>query len=544
MATQRDRAKVLKEFKKTSERLVALLNSSPKEAIVEARALPPKTLWRNLRAMVLVDGGLAASDHGAVEEGAKIYADTYRESQHPSAAYNLANAIATLSRFEKYDGVAWYLRTAAQRRDCRALLASVGDALREPEPAQASRALTNLGNALDVAHRWVEAYEAYRRALEIFPSNGVASGCAARVLLRIASLDLFGHKPHMVLIARRLAHHAQRNKKTVEAFAGSSAVETFAKLPSESGDLGVLPRGATPYEDFVATNRLALSPIVEGLGHDREHWDDAHLDGVHEPVSAGASVPPLFAMFNVLKADYLVARQLLFEGLSLDEFASDTGLYFDTLDYASYGRKASLLTLAQRAALDLLDKIAVALNDYLALGLDAERVHFHSLWRTPKSKALTWNAILEKELAAPNHALLALWEIAVDLSGEPLDGSVHKGFLHRERSARNASTHRFVVLHDFGDLGLDRPRPTPAIEHHQMGEFERSALRTVQLVRAALLYFVQVVTYRERRTADASIKAAPMHLIPHHEIRAPQATERGPKVRRGRQSRKSSADDI
>ncbi len=533
-ASNREEAR--RQFKETSERLVNLLNSSPRDAIVEARQLPDNPQWRTLRGMLLVDGGAAVSDGEAVEEGSRIFATAYATEPHPGTAYNLANAFSALAQFDEYDGVAWYLRTSAQRRDSRALLALAAEGHRESAPMQASRALTNLGNALDLAHRWIEAYEVYRTALEIFPSNGVASGCAAQVLLRVAELELVGHEPHMVSIAQRLAHHAQHHEEVVESFAGPTAVASFATLPSKPGDLHSLPIGGTPYEAFVAANRLALSPVVEGLGHHDLRWDDAHVHGISEPLSAGSSVPPVFTMFNVLKADYLVARQLLFESVSIDEFDQDTGLYFDTLDYATYGRKASLLTLAQRTALDLLDRIAVALNDYLGLGWDAERVHFHSVWRDPKSKTPKWHPAVERELNADNPALIALWEIAVDLSGEPLEGATQKGFLHPHRSARNASTHRFVVLHDFGDLGLDRPRPTPAVEHHKIEEFESSALRTFKLVRAALLYFLEAVAFRERQLRDTSKKALSMLLVPHHQIRAPL---KKPKRSKGR--RKGSA---
>ncbi len=518
--TERRRSDAKALFEKESRKLVALLDDAPAEAIAEARSLPDEPLWRNLRGMVLVDGGRAASDQSAVAEGAKLFADAYARDQHPGTAYNLANAFSALARFDAYDGPAWYLRTAAQRSDSRALFATAAEGLRDRDPLLASRALTNLGNALDVSHRWIEAYEAYRSALDIFPNNGVASGCAAQVLFRIASLELVGHEPHMLFLARRLAHHAQENADTVRSLAGPAVVAEFATLPSEPGAYNAAPPCTSAYEEWVSNNRLALTAAVEGLGHDEERWDDAHIHGVSEPVSSGASVPPIFAMFNVLKADYLVARELLFESISLDGASTETGLYFDTLDYATYGRKASLLTLAQRAALDLLDKLAVALNDYLVLGWSAERVHFHTVWRGPKAKGAQWNSAIESELNATNPPLVALLEIAVDLSGEPLDGATHKGFLHSQRSARNAATHRFVVLHDFGDFGLDRPRPTPAIEHHKIEEFERSALRTFQLVRAALLYFVEVVAFRERRLHDASSLSVPMLLVPHHEIRA------------------------
>jgi hypothetical protein len=308
----------------------------------------------------------------------------------------------------------------------------------------------------------------------------------------------------------------------------------FAKPPSSEGELLKPPTSSSEYSRFVAENRLVLSPIVEGLGDDGHRWDDAHIDGLSEPIGSSSGVPPVFAMFNVLKADYLVARQMLFESVSMEETVSDTGVYFDTLDYALYGRKTSLLALARRAALDLLDKIAVALNEYLGLGIDVDDVYFRTFWYEPKTTPVRWRTGLSAEVAAGNTALVALSEIAADLSADVSNGETQKGFLHEHRKARNTSTHRFLVLHDFALHGF---RPSPSIEHRDLAEFERASIETLRLVRAALLYFLEVISRRERRSPRNGRFAIPMLLVPHHKIRGqrkPRAAtprKRGPSRR-------------
>ncbi len=146
-------------------------------------------------------------------------------------------------------------------------------------------------------------------------------------------------------------------------------------------------------------------------------------------------MPAIFAMFNVMKADYLVARELLFQGFQdLDGGgapASDSGLYFDTLDYALYGVTPSRLVLAQRAALDLLDKIAVALNEHLSVGLKAKKVNFLEFWRA-KPNEPTWRPALAEAIRGGNNALIALSEIAADLTDGSQDGSL-PGLLHAEK---------------------------------------------------------------------------------------------------------------
>src|SRR3569833_1963667 len=134
------------------------------------------------------------------------------------------------------------------------------------KPDIASQAYTNLGNALSHASRWVEAHEMYQRALAVLPTNGVASGCAARGLLRIAAQHLLLHEEHARSVAARLAYHAQQHAEVVKQFAGPLVVTEFEKLTSTPGELLEAPTSSSEYARFVAANSLVLSPVVEGFG--------------------------------------------------------------------------------------------------------------------------------------------------------------------------------------------------------------------------------------------------------------------------------------
>jgi hypothetical protein len=105
-----------------------------------------------------------------------------------------------------------------------------------------------------------------------------------------------------------------------------------------------------------------LSPTIEGLNPSLKRWDSLVIQSFTEPVGEDCGIPPLFAMFNALKSDFLLARFLAYQSLS-DEIP-DSGFYSDTLDYAVYGVQSAMLTLAQRACMDILDKIATATNEY------------------------------------------------------------------------------------------------------------------------------------------------------------------------------------
>jgi hypothetical protein len=465
--------------------------------------------------------GLSTGDSAAVNDAVTIFSELHvRAPEEGSLTYNLANAIANRAQLDQPEGPDWYLRTGGARRRARALFGEAAKSLRGVDAQTASQATTNLGNSLDSAYRWVEAYECYQEALEMFPENGVASGCAAQVLFRVGSSGPLGHRPHLLDVAGRLAHHSKGHQNIVAGIAGSAAVAAFERLASRPGGLAnaSLDADATEYERFVAAHRLLLSPVLEGMGHDRRRWDDAHIESVTESVGAGATTPPIFAMFNVMKGDYVVARELLFKGIQglerVGAAPGDTGLYFDTLDYAIYGLTPSWLVLAQRTVLDLLDKIAVALNDFLGVGLKPRKVNFHEFWREKPNES-TWRPKLAEAIRGGNHALIALSEIAADLTDGSQEGA-SPGLLHAEKKARHAGTHRFVVLHD---LPIGDSRPSEAIEHVQVAEFERTVVRTLRLARAALLHFLEAIGCSERAQSGDDRLAGEMLVYPHHYIR-------------------------
>jgi hypothetical protein len=194
----------------------------------------------------------------------------------------------------------------------------------------------------------------------------------------------------------------------------------------------------------------------------------------------------------------------------------ETGAYTDTLDYARYGIKQSLLVLAQKAAVDVLDKVAAAANVYLKLGGNPQAVYFGTCWHTRDeaekgrlATPLKWLKTVEDEVMAGNVALIALTELAHDY---------YDGYLRSKKHARNAGTHRFVVLHDVWVDG--RATSSKILDRHNEDEFEQIAIESLQVARAALFYFQEVVSARERRLSrSGNGLVAPLVLPPHHYIR-------------------------
>lgn len=463
-----DAKEIERRFHERHATLRALIDQDPQAAIQAAHALIPDGVLdaRNinaLRAGILIDAGIDGNDVQAVDEGvASLQRLLDSDPDRGDLQYCLANGLAGKADLVSYSGPAWYCETADLRRKARYLyrFAGAGDA----GSFIASQALTNLGNALIKAYRFVEAYDYYLSALQKDPSNGVALTGAAKILLRLVNEGM-GDQDVLLGVAARHLKKARENPNRIRDLAGKRAYKQLSKLMEAEIVGGALPdlSLATDYQQFVAKHRLALAPTIEGLDLTMSRWDSLRIESITEHINTEHGVPPIFAMFNVLKSEYLVARFLSY--LALEGELIDSGKYSDTLDYASYGIRSSVLTLSQRSCMDVLDKTAVAASEYLGLPGNPNSIDFLTRWfvMPKKGESLSWQSEVQNEIALGNTALIALAEVSYDI---PVGG-----FLQKKRSIRNTSTHRFTVVHD---LDTKPSRKCQYVDHYDRAAFEGS----------------------------------------------------------------------
>ncbi|WP_205744404.1 LA2681 family HEPN domain-containing protein [Dyella sp. M7H15-1] len=308
-----------------------------------------------------------------------------------------------------------------------------------------------------------------------------------------------------------LAKIAHRHQDRVIQYAGTQAAEQIAAFASELED--PLPRSphTDPFIEWVEHERLTLAPAVELIDATLGKLDWLMLPGIRErEAGAIAMPPPVFAMFNVLKSDFILARDLAWR--ALDESAwPATGRFGDTLDYATYGPDASALILAHRTALDLLDKIAVTANHYFELGQPPNKIYFGKLWRRDLDKVTGVRPLaekVEKTIRGGVSALYGLVELAEDY-----DSSA--GILRSQKDLRNAGTHRFVVLHDFGDPA--HSRQAPEIERHQRELFMQEALRALRVARSAIQMLALSISQHEQVLARRTTGIVGSLVVPDHD---------------------------
>ncbi|MCH7716976.1 MAG: hypothetical protein IH876_12660 [Gemmatimonadetes bacterium] len=347
-------------------------------------------------------------------------------------------------------------------------------------------------------------------AVQCDPGNSIASSGAAKLLLYLADRRV-GRPAVLRGLAQRYMRLGRETLDTARAHSGrraDQAVESVQPVEAPEWELDLDSLG--DYEQFVARHRLVLSPTVEGLDPGLKRWDALRVDSIREPIDAPHGVPPIFAMFNLLKADFLAARWLAYR--AIEDPPTESASYGDTLDYAVYGVSGSLLTLAHRSAIDLLDRVAVAASEYFRLPGESRHVYFWNRWHVLDGRRLKqsveWQPEVRVEIEAGNLAVAALGELAEDIA--------EGGFLNPQRTLRHVSTHRFAVLHD---MGTEPSRTSPHAEHFDLLDFERRTLDALKIARAAILYLTEAIALCEGRLAADGGPVGTLIVPPHHYVR-------------------------
>lgn len=492
----------------TAEKLQRLIDDDPIKAINEALQLSGNTETELMKAAILVDAGELVKDYDTVLKGVQIFRNTITTYQNNSTLkYNLANGLRALAISIEHKGLTWYQETEDLRLEAR-LYFYLAATTPNTSPNIKSQSFTNLGNILWSSYRWVEAYDLYTLALTEDPRNGVASSGALK-MLKYALQQELGDYALLVAEIEYLATHVKQNLETIYVYAGGYGLKGIVDEVKEirSGNKKQPDEKGKEYESFVVSNNLTLSPTIHSHEHDSKYWDNVNILSVGVDLSGNSSVPEVFAMINILKSDYLLSRQLFFD--ASNRLFKETGTYNDTLNHACYGVNESALALAQRSALDILDKIAVATLSYLDIG-GAKRTSFKEAWfkeSKRKDNVKDFKHKILQEIERGNTALLALTEVARDLSSKA-------GYLFNKQAYRNSSTHRFTVLHDLSETP---PSATGCLEHFDYDIFMMESLRTLKLARSSVIYFVQMVLLRERCLEEQENGIVMPLTVPSHK---------------------------
>ena len=365
--------------------------------------------------------------------------------------------------------------------------------------------LVNYGNSLNELGRVLEALDLYEEALERDPQHPMAWGRLGDTLFDFAQ---FVRAPQLVKEAVNAFRETLKDNRLdsygyghVRAVTKRDLAKAQAQLRAVESDRGQHQKPSVPspyHEEFVTfctQRRLFLNLSLRRLPSPHPYEDKFDFSVV-TPISDQERFPRLVRTLNELVERFAIARLLLFEAHQPPcdtAFYETITRYIDLNDASVYGIRAAKLKLAYESAFNVLDKLALFLNDYLELGLNKKHVNFSTVW---SEKSGTPNAVLRQSLLdRQNPFLFALYDLSCDF-GKNARGE--EGEWSHYKETRNLLTHRYLVLHAFEwDWQIvDGP------EHHREWESMVNATESLlYLTRNALIYGLLAVQLEEARAA-------------------------------------------
>jgi len=367
--------------------------------------------------------------------------------------------------------------------------------------------LVNLGNCLDTFGRGIEAIHAYDKALRLSKNFPMAVANRAKALRGFAEIS-DKYRPSIYVTAYQDIKSVLDDPRLVQV-GGLEAKKEFEReliyVESRFEDKSLLkkkikhPRyktnGLTKFEkyylDFCSHERLFLNFHI----HD-DFCEAAIEDPVFIRLITEADDNDTFYSFakqlNQIKEDYAVARlnlvQSQYKQKSFDSISKRTS-YVYALDYSQFNLYIGLLKSAFKDAFNILDKIAVFINDYYDLGLKENNIYFvtASIW---EDKGIIRKEILNSE----NLSLYALYDIYRDFKSNRYQ---------KMKQIRNALTHRRLVIFDSGLTDWDNKSDKHNIGYDTM---LNETIDLMKLVKATIIYLTNFVNTEEEKKKKANGK--------------------------------------
>jgi len=374
--------------------------------------------------------------------------------------------------------------------------------------------LVNYGNCLDTLGRTVEALYFYEKALEIDKTFSMAIGNRAQALRFFANIS--GIYREALYVEAYQAIQSIIDKHDLSDIGGIKAKKAFERelknIESLFKDKNDLKRQLkhSPYNavnltdferfyiDYCSRENLFLNFHI----HDR-NCEAAITDPIFIRLLTKASDDdPFYGPYNLakyinqIKEDYAVARLLLVQSqhkrTDLDNISRRTTFVY-CLDYSIFNLYIGLLKSAFKQAYNILDKIAVFINDYYQLGLSEKKIYFTSIWHKE-------GKIRDEILQSKNISLYALYDIFQDFKS---------GEFKKIQHIRNTLMHRRLVVFDSSCTCEDGEKDKHNIAYNTLLKNTVDLLLTVK---SAIIYLVNFVNSNESRKTTAGEFIPNIHL--------------------------------
>lgn len=189
----------------------------------------------------------------------------------------------------------------------------------------------------------------------------------------------------------------------------------------------------------------------------------------------------LASFLNEIKQNYVTARFLLFEGYFEDQeldYVDQNVAIVNTLNYVDNNVYVQLIKFAFKNMYDILDKIAIFINEYLQMGKNEKRVDFNNIWyeNGDKSKQKIHKRIMETK----NFDINALFNISLNLSND---------IEYKElREIRHTLTHRYLNIHWMGEDSIENMSKEYLLE---------KTIKITKVVKNSIIYLMSFIDTEE-----------------------------------------------
>ena len=356
----------------------------------------------------------------------------------------------------------------------------------------------NYGNCLDALGRVVEAIIAYDNAIIIDNKFSMAIGNRSKALCFFAdisgkyraaiyleayqSIKSIIDNPDLIAIGGLGVKKSFENElKKIESYFKDKKVLT-KKLAHSKYSTTKLSEFEIYYLEICSKNNLFLNFHIHDIQCESAITDPIFISLITK-IKENNTFYQLAKYINQIKEDYAIARLLLvqsqFRREDIDRISRRT-TYVNTLDYSQFNLYFGLLKSAFKEAYNILDKIAVFINDYYKLGLTEDKIYFTSIWQKN-------NKIRDEILKSKNISLYALYDIYQDFKS---------GHYKNIQNIRNASTHKKLVIFDSVLTDWDKKDDKCNIGYNTM---LNETINLLRLTKSAIIYLINFVNIEENK---------------------------------------------
>jgi LA2681-like HEPN len=247
---------------------------------------------------------------------------------------------------------------------------------------------------------------------------------------------------------------------------------------------------------YMHDNDLYLNIFKKEHNCSSSYYDSIGINTITSLIEESKWVNKCFHYLNIMKHDYAFSRILLYDYINKRkdvEFVEKDIRVSEICPGQIYSIYINMIVGSIKIALSLFDKVAVAVNHYLKIGISEKKVSIKSYNIKKKSEKDVKKLIkyINNENNNINPYLYSIIDIARDIDSD-IDSDI--------KEIRNTYEHRFggTVYYSYGtDVLNDDCGGSITVE-----ELYNAALKSMKKAKSLIMYYVLLINYEEGNKAE------------------------------------------